>query len=181
MDIRLILVELASALLGAIPDDVEQSTHIHLRWSKYALLLLESTTHDADIALKIATETSSHRQVVKCQTFIQRSRFATFQFNFQMSCRQGLASERREEFKLSLEQSLASFESETASVRAQYLRQVQGTYTNKLEWILENYDPSISQIASSWDTIKRAVSDGVFYAEVSTKEKMSIVKALNFG
>lgn len=157
------------------------SAEHQLRWSTFASLLYESISFDANAALKVATETSSHRQVVQCSTFIHRAKFAAFQFNYQMSCRQGLEEDAREEFKILFDKEVTTFEAETSAVRARYLDVVSGNYDAKVEWLASNFDLSISTIAEAWQSIATAVKDGVFYSAVSIEEKASIVKALGFG
>jgi len=181
IEIRLVFVELAGVVIGAIPENLKESNELQLRWSTFTRELLRSVSHDAEVALSVAEKTSSPRQVAKSYIILHRCRFATFQFNFQMSFRRGLTAERREELRSALEGHVSHFEAETTDARAHYMERVSGSHEAKLEWITTNFDASAAEIADSWSSIERAVNGGVFYTEVSLQEKQSIVKALDFA
>ncbi|KAF8316395.1 hypothetical protein DL93DRAFT_2193459 [Clavulina sp. PMI_390] len=181
IEIRLILAELTGAVISSLSDAHPLFPDLRLRLSESERLILKSAAEDAAMAVRIAEKTSSHRQLVKCETYVHRCRFAQFQFDFQMSCRTGLTSELRTQLTEEMDKLVEGFEAATQRARVRYLTNFTGDKGAAEQWLGEEYDTAIAEIAGFWDSIATSVKGGTFYTEVSLQEKAAIVKALRVG
>lgn len=186
LEIRFALAEITQSWMESLPASSPATSEHRRRWSLFIHHLYQSIESDARQALRIATDTSSYRQVVQCHLFVQRGIFERFQFDYQMSEDQlsgDSAAELLSTFKDEIANRIESFEDVRRAVKSSYLAMFQPGIDreNARVWLVENWDEPCKVRSEAWISLKRSIDGGVFYTEFTASEMTMIVKAMEFG
>lgn len=180
LTIRFTLADLAMTWLRAVSQKKEEyPTQQRTVWAIYIEFLLRSCTQDAEIALRIAKNSESRRQVTKTALYLMRSELELFKLDVEMSRERGVLTEARS--------SLVEKGEEKHAAAKDYARQVEddhiksrGSGPDDHDWLRENFSETAEVILQEWSLVLGSVRDSTFYQSVSLDEKMSIIRALDF-
>ncbi|KAG8703432.1 hypothetical protein FRC09_004162 [Ceratobasidium sp. 395] len=152
-------------------------------WHNFAYFVFERAQADAEKALTIAHDSESHRKVVSCNLLLLRADMALACFRLKDRI---AAQEMTVNLKAELEREHArtreSFGKRIDQVKRDYERHFGASSRSDAgKWLRENFSTQTNTLLESWDEVKQSIRLGIWYATVTNEEKLSIVKALNFG
>jgi len=172
IEIRFTLADLATLWLTALPKKNQSTAELRSRWSMFVLFIYISALHDASEALNTAKETSSHRQIAQCSILIARAEFELFRFNHSSS-----DASTRESFKAQVDAKIAEFRTKMKAARQEYIAAMPAN----ANWF-DGTPGKIGQtLMDAWESLRRLIYGGTFYAEVTEEEKLAIITAFRTG
>lgn len=176
LKIRFILADLARTWLKALQKRGCQAQQIQM-WGTFGCFLLDTCNRDADIALTIATESESRRQMTTTILLRMRTELERFRFSVEMARQSGVIRTQRLE--------LANNAKEKAQQAEHNIRTTISDHTGVLPndrqaWIRDNFTSTASIIVQEWQKLEKSISGETFYEPVSLDEKTAIVQAFGF-
>lgn len=176
IEIRHLLAELATVWLDpSLMTANYQSTHGRI-WADYILFILKSSARDAQIALRIAEQSGSQRQMIRSRILIFNCELETFKFTYRMAKDTDMSSDERHELANQAKEKRAEVRN---AIKAE---------TSRNRWAGELALPEnehnelfgnpARMIVGEWEELETALRTGVSYNPVSYEEKRQIISAL---
>jgi len=180
INLRLTLADLLVTWLDVLKAKASYPPENRRAWATFASFVLRSCAEDARIALRIASESESHRQKTKTDLLIMRIELEQFRFNYLMMRQNGKFEENRAK--------LAEAAEAKADTASKYMEEVtqahrlsrRGAVRMEEEWISTNFTEPASTIISEWQSIGESIRRSTFYQPVSLDEMTAIVRSFNF-
>lgn len=180
LSIRFTLANLALTWLRSVSQDkAKYPPQQRTIWAMYIEFLLRSCSKDAEIALRIAQNSESRRQVTKTALFLMRSELELFKLDVDMSHERGVMTEARSSLSQKGEEKFTAAKCYARQVEEDHVRS-RGSGPDDRDWLQENFSETAEVILQEWSSVLGSVRNSTFYQSVSLDEKMSIVRALQF-
>lgn len=178
---RFSLAQLAQTWLNAVHIKAGNINEQCSVWSEYISFLLNSALQDIHIALKIARQSGSRKQITETALLEIEADMKKFSFNVFMARMTGTMAERREE--------LLELAEEERSRTARYITNAVNEHltNNKIDraseelWLQENFVGPAQSIVEEWQAVKQSIRGGTFYQPVSREDLLQVIKALDFS
>ncbi|KDQ57638.1 hypothetical protein JAAARDRAFT_270513 [Jaapia argillacea MUCL 33604] len=180
INIRFTLADLARAWLEVVSRLESYPANQRRIWADYISFLLRSCLQDALIAVDIAREAGSHRQVAQTSLLCMRAELECFRFNVHMTKQTKQFQTHRQDLVASATRQTRGAEDCAQNVSDEY-RGVKGTQPQEEEWLRIQFCQSATAIIEEWRSLGNSIRLDTFYQPVSLEEKIAIVKALNFS
>jgi len=181
--IRLTLISLAQTWMCEVKKRQSHYSAFHLQqWVFYIEFLLQTCVRDAEKAYDIATDSESHRQIVKSRLLRMRIDLEVFRFNLSMCRHYGTFKDIREDLLAKVNTLGDEAKAQIKDTAVAYLVR-KGIESLKQEkvWLEGNFTSIAKTIVSEWMEMKRSINMDTFYQPVSLDEQMQIVRAMNFA
>ncbi|KAG9078508.1 hypothetical protein FS749_009464 [Ceratobasidium sp. UAMH 11750] len=152
-------------------------------WHDFAYFIFEHAQADAEKALTMAHDSESHRKVVSCSLLLLRAEIAIARFRLKDKiAAQEMTASLKAELQGEHAQTGESFKSRISKIKRDYRRHFGTVSTSGAdEWLRENFGAHADALLKSWEEVKESIRLGTWYATVTNEEKLSIVKAFDFG
>ncbi|KAF8332045.1 uncharacterized protein EI90DRAFT_3056359 [Cantharellus anzutake] len=158
----------------AMPQKEELEAEHCDRWLKFTLFLLKSSFSDAELALDICHESSSHRKMVRSVIVVERARFELLQFNWKATILKNvLDKETRDKFGSQADEMMSLFGQAVSNCRTQYSQ----SRPDDGVWLDTELDGPSRSLRKQWQHIRRAIFSGTFYQPVSLEDRQAILRA----
>lgn len=177
--IRLNLVETTVAWLEGLAVRKGYPKINQYMWELYTSFLLKTCMQDAKIALAIATESESHRQVLQTKLILLRIELEQFRSNVSKS--------RKSTFFQQTKEILCARAAEKLQEATEVTTAALGQYWNSRcvgeedEWAHQNFVEPAAVLLEEFQKLERSIRLETFYEPLSLQEMTDIVKGLNFG
>ncbi|KAG9089663.1 hypothetical protein FRC06_001443 [Ceratobasidium sp. 370] len=152
-------------------------------WHDFAYFIFKQAQADAEKALTMARDSESHRKVVSCSLLLLRAEMAIARFRLKDKIgAQGMTASLRAELQSEHARTGELFKSRIGEIERDYKGHF-GTASRSGvgEWFRENFGTHADALLKSWEEVKDSIRLGTWYATVTNEERLSIVKAFNFG
>ncbi|CAL1707171.1 unnamed protein product [Somion occarium] len=179
--IRLNLVEATAKWIEALTSRQKFPKQNGRLWELYTIFILKTCAQDATVALKVASESESHRQVIKTTLLILRIELEQFRLNVDSMRRSGQFSDRRLELSARADKKNEEAEETIRNVSQQYLMSARRTEKGEADWLHDNFTIPSNTVAEEWGKLAISLRLGTFYEPLSLEEMSDIVKGLNFS
>lgn len=179
ISIRLSLVEATTAWLAGLTSRKGYSKVNQHLWELYTAFLLKTCTQDAETALTIATNSESHRQVLKTKLILLRIDLEQFRLNVSKSRKSIEFRQIREILCERATEKRQEARSSTIAALKQF-NVVRGI-SQDWEWVRQNFRNPVVIILDEFGKLERSVLMETFYEPLSLEEMTDIVKGLDFG
>ncbi|KAK7685306.1 hypothetical protein QCA50_011669 [Cerrena zonata] len=173
ISIRLSLAEATTSWLAGLASRKGYPKISQYLWETYTVFLLKTCRQDAETALTIATESESHRQVLKTKLILLRIDLEQFRLNISKSRN----SQSREILCERATEKLQEAHNSAAAALAQYF----DMRDQDEEWVRQNFGDPVVNILQEFGKLERSIRMETFYEPLSLEEMSDIVKGLNFG
>ncbi|KAG8746573.1 hypothetical protein FRC10_004425 [Ceratobasidium sp. 414] len=179
IEILLLLGRLAQRCSDLLSDRANDTK----LWHDFAYFIFEQAQADAEKALTMARDSESHRKVVSCSLLLLRAEMAIARFRL----KDKIAAQ---EMTVNLKAELQGEHTQTGELFKSRISEVERDYKGHFgtasrsgagEWLRENFGTHADALLKSWEGVKESIRLGTWYATVTNEEKLSIVKAFNFG
>ncbi|THU97835.1 P-loop containing nucleoside triphosphate hydrolase protein [Dendrothele bispora CBS 962.96] len=181
LQIRFLMVSLANSFRNAALNRGEQNPFLEQRqWASYTKFILDSCVMDAEKAVTIAQSSGARRQVTSSKLLCMRANLELFRFNVDMThAVGGLRNiESRQKLVDQATTEAQSLKEEIISVNREHLQKLPN---DRSEWMKNNFNDAAILILDEWKAIASSLRNETFYEPVSLDEKISIVRAFDFG
>lgn len=178
IDIRLLLVSMGQAWLGAASNLVQQRHKSS--FGRYIGFILQSCSQDSQRAVAIAFASQSHRQVVRSSLYTMRVFLEQFRFEIFMLRDTGNFADARLTLLESAEEKAVISNRQMQEIVVTHRAKL-GSSSEETKWLKENFSDAAKTILSEWSEIQRSLRSDTFYEPVRLEEKMAIVRALDFS
>ncbi|GJE94480.1 P-loop containing nucleoside triphosphate hydrolase protein [Phanerochaete sordida] len=179
--IRLAIADLAQAWCTALTSRPSYPSDNRQRWDRFISFAFRSCLQDGRIALGIAQDSESHRQIVKTSLLLMRIDLEFFRFNVEGSRIRGQLRDERNQLadraKEKHEEALRSSE----GVKLAHSRIQRVDQKPELEWLTATFSEPANVIIQEWQKLERSLRMQTFYEPVSLQEMHDIVQGLNFS
>ena len=178
LDLRFTLANVAQIWLDTTSNhQASYTAEQHHIWAYYVGFILATCCRDAQVALDIAAQSGSYRQVVKTKVYCMRADMERFRFNVHMARQKGTLTEDRKTLSALAAQKGNAAEQESLLTVENYLR-LKGTRDDK-RWLEDNFTNISRKFIEEWSAIEGSLRSGTFYQPVSLEEQMAVVRALS--
>ncbi|KIJ49701.1 hypothetical protein M422DRAFT_66154 [Sphaerobolus stellatus SS14] len=171
--IRFKLADFGETMLKSIGEASSPSTIFV--WGCFMRFIYLSCVQDVGLALEIAVESESHKQIVTSRLLDLQAKFEQFRFDVEMRKLQCLSKEDRlglaEETRRLRDEALLSISSSRREFNAQG--------GNNQEWLQTNFLEPGSRIITHWEELETSLRGNTFYQPVSRDELSQIVRAFD--
>ncbi|KAG9009434.1 hypothetical protein FRB93_005370, partial [Tulasnella sp. JGI-2019a] len=175
MSIRLLLVDLAVGMKKHIPTTSEGTAEA---WMDFVAFIIRSVENDAKIAIRVAEGSQSHKQVLKTQVFLLEAQYMAVEHA--VECHgEGAPQAAVEELKTRTSDGSALAKATVIEAGRKFGDAMQ--HPDAQEWANQNFVQPANAIVQKWEDLARRLARGVFYSDVTTDEKKSILRALMGG
>jgi hypothetical protein len=183
--IRLSLVDLTTTWLDEVSKRMASNgMPFHsqqLSWASYIKFLFMSCLRDAQVALDVAKDSESHRQITKTILYQLRIPLEEYRFNLSMAKTTGTFKGQGSRDELAERASqMRQGSKELMNIAIQRHRDKK-MGLEEMVWLEENFSSIARDIVREWIKIEWSIRNDTFYQPVSLDERMAIVKALDFG
>lgn len=176
--IRLSLVEATVAWVEGLASRKGYPNINRRLWELYTAFILKTCMQDAETALMIASESESHRQVLKTQVLILRIDLEQFRLNVSNSRKSGAFQHIRESLCERAADKLRDAHQTVQTVGTEYIRK---RGDQDASWVYENFSSPASTLVEEFGKLERSIRMETFYEPLSLEEMSDIVKGLDFG
>ncbi|KAG8861658.1 hypothetical protein FRB96_002615 [Tulasnella sp. 330] len=173
LSIRFLLLDLAVGMEAHIP------TVFKGPWMNFASFIIKSMKNDAKIAIRIAEESQSHRQVIKTQVFLMQARYMASEHAVARHG-DGASGGTLEELKEKTRNGASIARRTVAEARRAFRNAMQGRPEDQ-NWVDQNFVQPANVIIQKWEDLVTRLERGCFYSTVSTEEKKEILRAFMDG
>ncbi|THH09391.1 hypothetical protein EW145_g2049 [Phellinidium pouzarii] len=173
LDIRFLLVDLAQGWLRGQSKGGRSPEHSKL-WSIYIAFILATCERDAGVALRIAEESDSQRQMLSSRILVLNSGLETFKFNLRVSQDAGLSKEDRESL---IERIKVKIEDTKNSITEEVKRR-RGNKQVPREQFENLFKNPAGAILEEWKELESSLCNNAIYSPISYEEKKQVVGAL---
>ena len=177
LDLRFTLASVGQTWLEAAASNGAYDPQQRQTWAFYILFILNTCCQDAQIALKIADRSGSHRQVVSTCLYCMRAELERFRFNIHMDRQNGTFTEARAELAEKAAQKGSEAEQELLQTADNYFN-AKGSRQDE-NWLENNFTQIAHTIVEEWSNLERSLRHDTFYQPVSMEEQMAVVRALS--
>lgn len=182
LHLRFTIASLAQTWLETVSNKAAYPTEERQIWATYIEFLFRTCSEDAQIALNIARQSESHRQVAKSSLLTMRAELEEFRAEIFLSRIQGNFQEDRSNL---IERSGASAKG-AAKFMSMIIRNHRAVrratpVREEEKWLTDNFSQTAETIVNEWLEIRRSLRGEAFYQPVSLEDKMAIVRAFDFG
>ncbi|KAG8957842.1 hypothetical protein FRC03_009762 [Tulasnella sp. 419] len=143
-------------------------------WMDFVIFIQESINHDTLIALKIASESQTHRQVVKSTLLFMQAELDLFIHRLAKEQLSPIGPTRRKELIGAAKTNLANAKMKLAQVSSVF-RNATGGHPTQQQWLAQNFTVHMDGIIDEWNTLMDKIHKG---GEVTAEEKREVIKAL---
>ncbi|KIP05604.1 hypothetical protein PHLGIDRAFT_147296 [Phlebiopsis gigantea 11061_1 CR5-6] len=180
--IRLVLANLAQSWVSALSKSYRSWPKENKRqWSIFISFLYRSCRDDCNRALKITTETESHRQTVRTRLLVMRVQLESFRFNLETTRDVGQFQKVRDKLVERAEQQRGAVEQDSTQIQSAHLSIPRSNTTEEEIWLSTNFAGTVRKFIDEWEKIGRSVRGDSFFEPLSLQEMEGIVKSLNFS
>ncbi|KIK93721.1 hypothetical protein PAXRUDRAFT_828683 [Paxillus rubicundulus Ve08.2h10] len=152
-----------------------------LSWASYIRFLFAGCLRDAQVALDVATDSESHRQITKTVLYQMRISLEEYRFNLFMAKTTGTFKVQGSRDVLAERASQMGRESRERMYVAIQQHHDKKMGLEEMDWLKENFTSIARDIVQEWRKIELSIRMDTFYQPVSLDERMAIVKALDFA
>ena len=178
--IRFAMASLAETVQAEFTEQIPQSD-IRTLWSDFILFIHSSSQNDAKIAMRLANESNSHRQVLRSKLLYMRATYEAFETSASKRlAKQPLSLEDRQ--RITDDVKTGTSQAKLYSIEAQRsYRASMGSSLPQQEWLKTEFIRIADMIIERWVTLSTKIGGGVFYQEVTLEEKEAINRAFMSG
>jgi hypothetical protein len=180
INIRFILTALSNEFGDVLSKLRGDNNDLPRRWSDFVGFILESIQRDAELAIQIAEESQSHRQVIKTVLLLMEADYQTFSHHASRQQTSAKSTETLPALKAEGKRGCATAKKTLHDRTSAYCDSMDWRVDDQ-QWVLDNFSTPAKAIIDKWVVLIKRLEDGFFYTGVSDDEKRAIVRALTEG
>ncbi|KAJ7497553.1 hypothetical protein FB451DRAFT_1211927 [Mycena latifolia] len=179
LKLRFVLADLARSWMDELlRKGTDFSADDRVKWGTFGLFVLDTCLRDAGLALSIAQESESRRQMTTSTLLIMRAQLDRFRFNLDMVRASGGFTVEREKLLVDIAHEIEGAEDTLASTMRDHVAVLPN---DGQTWLWDNFFETGRLIVDEWRKLEKSIRADTFYEPLSLDDKMAVVRALNFS
>ncbi|KAG6920269.1 hypothetical protein DXG01_005038 [Tephrocybe rancida] len=177
IQVRLILVDMAGSWLELAGKNKDYGPLQSQMWAAFTSFILRGCRRDANVALKIAEDSETRRQMTTSLLWLMRIDLEQHRLDYKLAQESGTVKDQRGKLADKASEGGRKLDKDILRIVQEHRR----VLPNDAQiWIRENFMDAALAIRQEWHKLEKSIRSEAYYEAVSLDEKMNVVKALNF-